>query len=232
MVEPIVTLQQVHKTFPVGETAVQALRGIDLTVLPGEFMAISGASGSGKSTLLNLIGGLERCDSGTIRILGVELASLSDSERADWRARHLGFIFQTFNLLPVLTVYENVEYPLLLSKLPESQRRERINSLLQIVGLDKFRNHRATQLSGGQRQRVAIARALANQPTVVLADEPTANLDHKTGMDIIRLLQELNKTMRVTFFLSTHDPLILDQVGRIIELRDGQLIRDSGCSSN
>ena len=219
----MIDIQHVTKTYRIGESEVTALQDVSLRIEDGEFVAIAGPSGSGKSTLLNLIAGLEPPTRGVIEVQKVRLALLSAREQARWRAKTMGFIFQTFNLLTVLTAYENVEYPLSLQKKPRAFRQHRVMTLLDEVGLSKFAQHRPAQLSGGQRQRLAVARALAGAPALILADEPTANLDHKTGLEIIQLLKKLHRENNVTLVLSTHDPSIMAQAQRVVRFEDGRV---------
>ena len=221
----IVHAEKVTKDFYLGKTIVNAVKDIDLTVESGEFLAIVGPSGSGKSTLLNLIGCIEKPTAGTVKIEGIDVTLLSSNDLADIRAYKLGFIFQTFNLLPVLTVAENVEYPLLMKRLARHEKRGRVMAVLKEVGLERFSAHKPGELSGGQRQRVAIARALVGSPAIILADEPTANLDHKTGTDILNLMKELNKKFGTTFIFSTHDQKIMAMADRVVELRDGEIVK-------
>jgi putative ABC transport system ATP-binding protein len=219
-----VVLKGVGKTYRLDAVAVPALTGIDLEIRPDRFTVISGPSGSGKTTLLNLIGCIDRADQGEVVVAGQSVAELSDDALSDFRARHIGYIFQTFNLLPVLSAYENVEYPLLLNKVPAARRRERVRTLLDAVGLaDKARNLPG-QLSGGQRQRVAIARALASEPRLVLADEPTANLDSRTGASIIALMRTMQRQHQVCFVFSSHDPQVLAAADDVATIRDGALV--------
>ncbi len=219
----MIDVENVSKTYRLGLTEVSALRAVRLTIAEGEFAVIAGPSGSGKSTLLNLIGALEPPTQGTIRIQGTEITRLTSKAQARWRLHTIGYVFQTFNLLPMLTAFENVEYPLSLQQRPRAERRQRVNALLEQVGLGAVSLHRPAQLSGGQRQRLAIARALAGSPALILADEPTANLDQKTGAEIIQMLKELNERHRITLLLSTHDPNIMRQAHRVIPIRDGQI---------
>jgi putative ABC transport system ATP-binding protein len=222
----VVRVESVSKSYMLGNQLVEALRSVDLEVDSGEFVAIAGPSGSGKTTLLNLIGCIDTPTSGAIFIDGHRVSQQSPDELADLRARSIGFIFQTFNLLPVLSAEENVEYPLLQFKeLKRAERRERVNFYLKVVGLEKFARHRPNELSGGQRQRVAIARALATKPRIVLADEPTANLDRKTGLSILDIMREINMVERVTFVFSTHDPAVMEMAGRLVEMNDGQITK-------
>ena len=218
-----VILKQVDKMYRLDSVAVPALTDINLEIRPNRFTVISGPSGSGKTTLLNLIGCIDRADQGEIIVAGEEVQKLSDDDLSDFRARHLGFIFQNFNLLPVLTAYENVEYPLLLSKVPAAQRKQKVESLLEAVGLADKAKHRPGQLSGGQRQRVAIARALAPSPQIVLADEPTANLDSHTGASIIALMRKMQREHHISFVFSSHDPQVLAEADDAVMIRDGRI---------
>ncbi len=222
--QAIVDLENISKHYSLGETLVKALDHVELSVGQGEFMAVVGASGSGKSTLLNMIGCLDQPDSGVVKIDGVDLAGLDDNQRSALRNEKIGFIFQTFNLVPVLTVYENVELPLLINpKFSATQRRESVEQALTEVGLWDRRGQKPDKLSGGQRQRVAIARALAGKPKLVLADEPTANLDSENSRRIVDLMLELNRRLHVTFVFSTHDEKLMDRVQRKVEMKDGRL---------
>ena len=221
----VVRIEDVCKDYALGEQTVRALQHITLSIEPGVFLAIAGPSGSGKSTLLNLIGCIDTPSSGRICIDGQDVGGRSADQLADLRARSIGFIFQTFNLLPVLSAQENVEYPLLqLREIKAAERRRRALRYLDIVGLGKFAGHRPNQLSGGQRQRVAIARALATEPKIVLADEPTANLDHQTGKDILALMKAINRRYRTTFIFSTHDRRVMAMADRLVKIEDGKLV--------
>lgn len=221
----IVRFVNVSKEYMLGEQKVQALKDINLEIEEGVFLAIAGPSGSGKSTILNLIGCIDTPSSGNIYINGQDISGKTPDELSDLRARTIGFIFQTFNLFPVLSAEENVEYPLLQFKdISTKERRERTVKFLDIVGLAKFAHHRPNQLSGGQRQRVAIARALATHPKIILADEPTANLDHKTGEGILRLMKEINRREQTTFIFSTHDARVMAMADQLIHIEDGELI--------
>jgi len=204
-----------------GETQIHALRGVDLEVMPGEFLAIWGPSGSGKSTLMNILGLIDAADAGRVLFDGEDVALLSDDELSDRRNHKIGFIFQSFNLIPVLSACENVMLPLQLRRLPKAEIVERAAEWLCKVGLEKLRDFRPDQLSGGQRQRVAIARALAGHPKLVIADEPTANLDSVTGHEVIDLMERLNEETGVTCIFTTHDPRLLDRVPRQLRLCDG-----------
>ena len=226
--EVIVELVDVHKVYPLGETEVHAVRGVSFRVEKGDFISITGPSGSGKSTILNLIGCIDKPTSGVVKIAGVETGTLNDRQLTELRQKTLGFIFQSFNLIPVLDVYENVEFPLLLGKERPGKREteEWINFLLEATGLASHRRHKPSELSGGQRQRVAIARALATKPKIVLADEPTANLDSKAGKAIIELMKKLNQELDTTFIFSTHDPEIVAVADHVIRLQDGRIVEE------
>jgi len=220
-----VELEQVWKLYHLGKTEVPALKGINLQIRTGDFAAIAGPSGSGKSTLLNLVGCIDVPSRGTVRTAGHNTSALNDRQITKLRHRAVGFIFQSFNLMPVLNVYENIELPLLLSGKPpsRSERRQYADYLMEQVGLTEWRKHRPGELSGGQRQRVAIARALITKPQIVLADEPTANLDSKTGTAIIELMKKINAELSTTFIFSTHDSSIVDIADHIIQLHDGEV---------
>ncbi|WP_431822736.1 ABC transporter ATP-binding protein [Burkholderia sp. F1] len=218
-----VVLSKISKTYKLDAVSVPALTDINLEVRANCFTVISGPSGSGKTTLLNLIGCVDRPDSGEVSLAGQAVNRLSDNALSSFRLHHLGFIFQNFNLLPVLTVFENVEYPLILMKMPARERRQRIMGLLEAVGLGNKANNRPSQLSGGQRQRVAIARALATSPKLVLADEPTANLDSETGAAIISLMRKMQHEHKVSFVFSSHDPKVLAEADDAVFIRDGRI---------
>ncbi|CAN0628529.1 Uncharacterized ABC transporter ATP-binding protein TM_0352 [Burkholderia multivorans] len=219
-----VRLTNVHKTYRLDAVEVPALTDVTFTVRRECFTVLSGASGSGKTTLLNIIGCVDRAGSGDVQVVGVDVNRLSDNELSDFRARHLGYVFQTFNLLPVLTAFENVEYPLMIAGLGATERRRRAGELLDAVGLADKARSRPGQLSGGQRQRVAIARALAMEPCLVLADEPTANLDSETGRSIIALMRKLQRERRTSFVFSSHDPQLLSVADDIIRIVDGRVV--------
>jgi len=221
-----VRVQDVTKDYELGRTRVQALRGVSLSVEPGEFMAVAGPSGSGKSTLLNLMGCLDHPSQGRVLIGEQDVARLDDNALSDLRARRIGFIFQTFNLIPVLSALENVEFPLLLRG-GNHGGRARAQRALEEVGLDGFAHHRPDELSGGQRQRVAVARALVTDPVIVLADEPTANLDSATGEAIISLMLEINRRDGTTFIFSTHDPKVMVHAHRVLHLADGLIQKET-----
>lgn len=221
----LVSVIGVEKRYLLGKQEVVALGGVDLAIAAGEFAAIAGPSGSGKSTLLNLIGCIDTPDKGSIVIDGTDVSTQTPDQLADYRAHTVGFIFQTFNLLPVLSAAENVEYPLLHRKdVAKSERRERVAHYLEVVGLAKFAGHRPNELSGGQRQRVAIARALVTHPKIVLADEPTANLDHHTGTGILELMKDINRSGGTTFIFSTHDQKVMSVAGRVVYMSDGKIV--------
>jgi len=222
----IVSLQKVTKNYGQGEALTQALRGVDLIVEAGEFTAMAGPSGSGKSTLLNIIGGLDRPTSGRVEVDGREINTLSKTELSLLRRERIGFIFQSYNLIPVLTALENAEYVLMLQGIPTAERRERVREVLKEVGLEGLENRYPRQLSGGQQQRVAIARAIVSAPALVLADEPTANVDSETGKALLDLMRNLNEEKGVTFFFSTHEEAVMKRARRLLQLRDGVIFND------
>jgi putative ABC transport system ATP-binding protein len=221
---PLLTIKHVSKTYKLDRVEVNALADINFDVSSRRFTVLSGASGSGKTTLLNLLGGLDQPDRGEIIFGGYRLGALSDDRLSDFRLRYIGFIFQNFNLLPVLNAFENVEYPLVLTRVSRPVRRRRVQELLEAVGLSGHAKHLPGQLSGGQRQRVAIARALATSPKLVLADEPTANLDSQTGDSIIALMRSMQQEYRASFVFSSHDPRVLAQADDAVYLRDGRVV--------
>jgi len=215
------------RTYEMGETEVEALRGINLDVITGQFVALVGPSGSGKSTFLNLVGGLDQPTSGELWVDGVELGVSKEKALTEHRRKRVGFVFQSFNLLPRLTALENVALPLMFVGVPEQERQQRARDLLVEVGLEERLDHRPTQLSGGEQQRVAIARALVSQPAIILADEPTGNIDSATGTEILGLLRRLNKEQGVTLLLVTHDAEAAAFADRIIQVRDGQIAEEA-----
>ena len=223
---PVVELNEVTKVYQQGDQQVNALRGITLTVQSGEFAALSGPSGSGKTTALNLIGALDTPTSGTVRLEGADLGTLNRKELSHLRRDRIGFVFQAYNLLPVLSAYENAEIVMAVQGVAESERRERVMELLARVGLEGMENRRPSELSGGQQQRVAIARAIAAEPAVVLADEPTANVDSATAESLLEMMETLNRDNGVTFLFSTHDPRVMARARRLIRLVDGRIDKD------
>jgi putative ABC transport system ATP-binding protein len=223
---PLLSARSISKSYRLGTSEVPALRDVSLDVGPGEFVAIRGPSGSGKTTLLNLLGLLDDPDAGEVRVRGLDAAGLSENDRSDLRRDRFGFVFQMFNLIPVLTAEENVAYPLALGGASSEERRQRARELLAAVGCAEKFAVRPDLLSGGQRQRVAIARALANRPAVVFADEPTANLDSRTADEILDLMRQLNEERAVAFLFATHDPRVVDRANRVISLTDGRITED------
>ncbi|MDY0267750.1 ABC transporter ATP-binding protein [Trichloromonas sp.] len=222
----LIQLKNVSKIYPLGSQQVTALADIDLEIASGEFTVFAGPSGSGKTTLLNLIGCLDQPTSGTIHIDGREIGGRTAREMADFRLHHIGFIFQSYNLVPVLTAAENAEFTLMLQKIPKAARRRRVEELFAALGLSGLEDRRPNDLSGGQQQRVAIARAMAADPRVILADEPTANLDSQTSEDLLRLMRRLNEEQGTTFIFSSHDPQVIHLARRVIRLKDGRLESD------
>lgn len=219
----MIKLNNIHKNYQLGQHTVHALKDVNLEIEKGEFIAIVGPSGSGKSTLMNIIGCIDTPDSGSVTLDQVLIDYSSLIRLSAMRASKLGFIFQSYNLIPVLSAYENIEYPLLLTKLGKKERKKRISALAEKVGLTEFLSHKPRELSGGQKQRVAIARALINNPSIVLADEPTANLDEETSHKIIGLMKDLNSGINITFLIATHDPLVRMYTDREILLKDGKI---------
>jgi len=224
----LITLNSLNKSYPMGNLKVQALKNINLEIAEGDFIAVAGPSGSGKTTLMNIIGLIDNFDNGNLIINNIKIVNQSRTELAKLRQDLIGFIFQSFNLLPVLDVFENVELPLIIAKRggSKTERRDRVNYLLEEVGLSDRKNHKPAELSGGQQQRVAIARALVTKPRIVIADEPTANLDSDTGEKILNLMMKINQEEKTTFLFSTHDPDIWEKAGRIIFLHDGSIKQD------
>jgi putative ABC transport system ATP-binding protein len=224
--ESVVKLDHVTKTYRIGTVEVRAVRGVSLAIAPRRFTMLIGPSGSGKTTLLNLIGCIDAPTTGTVRIAGQDVAKLSDNALSDFRARHVGFIFQGFSLIPVLTAYENVEYPLLLMGVSPHRRREATQEMLEAVGLKDQRRQRPNELSGGQKQRVAIARALIKRPDIVLADEPTANLDSETGASVIALMRRMQTESHTTFIFASHDSHLISHADDTFTIRDGGIVAE------
>ncbi|MCA9520478.1 MAG: ABC transporter ATP-binding protein [Myxococcales bacterium] len=226
MSDVIVHVKNVQKTYKQGSIEVHALRGVTLELARGEFAVLAGSSGSGKTTLLNLVGALDVPTTGEIDVEGRMLSSMTGKDLAELRLRRLGFVFQAYNLIPVLSAYENAEYVMLLQGEPAEKRREKVMKVLESVGLKGMENRRPTELSGGQQQRVAVARAIASEPALVLADEPTANLDSKTGSDLVATMRKLNEEHGITFLISSHDPKVIRHAARVIRLEDGAIVSD------
>jgi putative ABC transport system ATP-binding protein len=224
---PAVRAENLHKSFVLGASAVGALRGVDFSVTRGEFVAVMGPSGCGKTTLLNLVGGIDVPSRGAVWVDGVEISRLSDDELTDLRRDRLGYVFQFYNLIPTLTARENVETPMQFRGKSRAERRERASALLSRVGLGDRADHKPSELSGGEQQRVAIARALANDPAIVLLDEPTGDLDSATGKEILGLLQKLNREEKVTLMVATHDAAVAAISSRVVKLRDGKIESDA-----
>lgn len=216
----------ISRRYVSGEVTVEALRDLNLTIKRGEFTVIAGPSGSGKTTLLFIISGLDQPTSGIVMLDGREMSDMSGRELSDFRRDHIGFIFQSYNLIPVLSVRENIEYIMLLQGVPDSERRQRVSEILNEVGLSGIENRMPTQLSGGQQQRVAVARAMVSGPDIILADEPTANLDSHTGASLIDMMRDLNEKKGITFVFSTHDTMIMDRAKRLVTLKDGSIAED------
>ncbi|MFH2107527.1 MAG: ABC transporter ATP-binding protein [Chrysiogenia bacterium] len=223
---PIIVTENVKKTYEDNGVEVQAVRGVDLTISAGEFTAIVGPSGSGKTTFLNIMSGLDTITSGRVLLNGKPLSEIKGSELSDFRRDHIGFIFQAYNLIPVLTVEENVEYIMLLQGVPKAERHKRVMEILADVGLAEYAQRLPAKLSGGQQQRVAVARAMVSNPDLILADEPTANLDSKTGSELLDMMKELNEKKGMTFVFSTHDEMIMSRARRVITLKDGTIAAD------
>lgn len=224
-IDNVIEVRGLYKDYNSDGLAVHALNGIDLAVRRGEFTAIAGPSGSGKTTLLNMIGGIDRPGRGEVKVSGMDLNSMSAKELSDLRLNRIGFIFQAYNLIPVLTALENVEYILLLQGVDKRERRERSAAILRAVGLENEMNRRPAEISGGQQQRVAVARAIVSKPEIILADEPTANLDQATGSALLDLMKKLNEESGVTFLFSTHDRMVMKRAGRLISISDGKIIK-------
>ncbi len=221
---PVIEVSDVWKLHKLGDEVVKALVAAELQVMPGEFVCLMGPSGSGKSTLLNIIGGLDRPTKGSVKVAGKDTGKLTESQFAALRHDTIGFIFQSYNLIPFLSAVENVELPLMFEPYDRKSLRKRAMELLELVGLSHRVHHQPTKMSGGEQQRTAIARSLISNPTLVLADEPTANLDHKTGETVVRMLRDLCSTMGVTVVASTHDPIVAEEASRVVRMRDGQIV--------
>ena len=222
----MIEIRDLHKTYVAGDTEVRALRGVSLDIEEGEFLSIAGPSGSGKTTLLNIVGCIDDADSGNVEISGTSVMSLDKDEQAAFRRDNLGFVFQSFNLIPVLTAFENVAFSLNLMGVDDEETRERTLNILREVGLEGMEDRRPSRLSGGQQQRVAIARALVKDPKIILADEPTANLDSNTGQEVLDLMKEMNERHGSTFVFSTHDSMVMDYASRLVMLHDGEIQSD------
>ncbi len=221
-----IKVENISKMFTANGIDVQAIHDLSFSIAKGEFSALAGPSGSGKTTLLNLIGGLDQPTKGIITINGQNLEKMSSKQASKMRLHHIGFIFQAYNLIPVLTAVENVEYVLLLQGMKKKERRDKAQNILHELGLSKEYNRLPREMSGGQQQRVAVARAIVAEPDIVLADEPTANLDQQTGRELLDLMKQLNSTKQITFLFSTHDPMVMEQAKRLIYLKDGQISSD------
>ncbi len=220
---PVISLAKVYKAYPLDGITVQVLKGVDAAIYPGEFVAVIGASGSGKSTLLNMIGGLDVPSKGAVKINGTDIAGISDNELSRLRGKEIGFVFQSFNLQPNMTAWDNVALPMRIHEYPDEIVEEKVDSLMSTVGLSKWAEHLPSQLSGGQQQRVAVARALATDPALILADEPTGNLDSESGKNVLELLTQINRG-GVTLVIVTHDENIAHQADRIIHIKDGKIV--------
>ena len=223
----VIVTEDLTKTYSANDVPVYALRGINLTITAGEFTAIVGPSGSGKTTFLNIISGLDQPTEGKVWLSEELISNMSGRQLSDFRRDNIGFIFQAYNLIPVLTVGENIEYIMLLQGIPKLERHQRVVDILEVVGLAGYIDRKPPQLSGGQQQRVAIARAMVSQPTIILADEPTANLDSKTGSELLEMMYQLNKKTGMTFVFSTHDQTVMDKAQRLITLKDGLIDSDN-----
>jgi len=222
----VIKVENVTRTYKTGEIEVHALRGVDLTIRKGEFTAIAGPSGSGKTTLLNIIGGLDTPSSGDVVLGGKLISKMSGSELSNFRRDHVGFIFQSYNLIPVLTVEENIEFVMLLQGVERSLRSKKVKEILEVIGLTGSHDRLPSQLSGGQQQRVAVARAIVSEPDIILTDEPTANLDSVTGSALLDMMKKLNEEKGITFIFSTHDKMIMERAKRLVKLHDGKIQSD------
>ena len=231
MTQALIRIEDLSKAYQRGEQRIAVLEGVNLEVRAGEFIALMGPSGSGKSTLLNLIAGIDKPSSGRIEIGGVDIATLGEGDLADWRAANVGFVFQFYNLMPVLTAFENVELPLLLTRLTRAERKAHVQAALDMVRLTDRMEHYPNELSGGQQQRVAIARALVTDPTIVVADEPTGDLDRVTGAEVLDLLAQLNRELGKTVVMVTHDPKAAARARRLIHLEKGELVPDDAVAA-
>ncbi len=227
-----IEVRKVHKSYHKKNIAVEVLKGLDLTIASGEFLALMGPSGSGKTTLLNLLGGLDRSTSGEVIVGDTQLHAMTDQQLTTWRSRHVGFIFQMYHLLPVLTAAQNIELPLLLFKMASRERRERVRLALSVVGLEDRADHKPSQLSGGQEQRVAIARAIVTDPELLLADEPTGDLDAESAHEVLVLLEKLRSDLGKTIVMVTHDQKAATHAGRLVRLEKGQLLADEKFADN
>lgn len=232
MSRPLVCIDHLVKSYRRGSQLVPVLENISLTIAQGEFLALMGPSGSGKSTLLNLIAGIDKADSGSILVGGVDIALLAEADLARWRAAHVGFIFQFYNLIPVLSAFENVELPLMLTSMSRRERREHVATALEVVGLSDRMEHRPSELSGGQQQRVAIARAIVTDPAILVADEPTGDLDRVSAEDILSLMENLNRVFGKTIIMVTHDPRAAERARRLLHLEKGLLVDDGVMSAS
>ncbi|GAB6143141.1 ABC transporter ATP-binding protein [Desulfocicer niacini] len=226
MSDIIIHAENLKKTYKTGMVEVHALAGVNFKIRRREFTAVAGPSGSGKTTLLNLISALDTPTSGSVKLNGKEISRMSGAELGDFRRDHIGFIFQSYNLIPVLTVTENIEYIMLLQGVEKKERQRRVTKILNEVGLEGMENRKPIELSGGQQQRVAIARAIVSRPDIILADEPTANLDSKTGSDLLEIMQKLNEKWGMTFVFSTHDHMIMEHAKRLVSIHDGRIEKD------
>ncbi len=226
MKEIAIRAEELFKVYREDGVEVKAVRGVSLEIEKGEFTALVGPSGSGKTTLFNLLSGLDKPDKGRVWLSGKDISRMSGDELSDFRKEHVGFVFQAYNLIPVLTVFENIEFILLLQGVKKEERRERVSQVLSQVGLEGYEDRFPPKLSGGQQQRVSIARAIVGNPDIVLADEPTANLDSETSIEIIELMKRLNEEKGVTFLFATHDPLVMERARRILKMRDGKIVED------
>ncbi|HCU29943.1 MAG: ABC transporter ATP-binding protein [Sphaerochaeta sp.] len=222
----MIKVEKVSRNYKTGESIVRALKQVSLEIQDGEFLSIAGPSGSGKTTLLNLIGCIDAIDDGEISINGQKVSTMNKEEKTTFRRQNLGFIFQTYNLIPVLSAYENVSFVLSLLDVPEAEVKQRTYEILKDVGLEGMENRRPARLSGGQQQRIAIARALVKRPQIILADEPTANLDSKTGEEILKLMKRMNEKFGTTFIFSTHDKMVMEYARRLVQLHDGSIVSD------